>query len=289
VTERLIAALDAGVLPWRRPWSGGRLAQANLVSGRRYTNWFSLMMLNLGTFESPFWLTSRQARKLGGEIVEGAEATPVVSIWWREVPVNNRRGMFKRVPKWRYSMVFNYDQCRGLKKNPRPPVTGTFTHEPLALAESLASAMPDPPAIEFDARPGDFFEGWNRACYDPGLDLVRIPRPEFFERRADYYSALFHELAHSTAHKRRLNRALSGRPGDREHGLEELIAEMAAAFLCGQAGIFEETIDNSAAYLKAWLKSLRGDHRLVVSAAVQAQKAADYILGRIPGRAPAAG
>ena len=138
--------------------------------------------------------------------------------------------------------------------------------------------MPAPPAVEEDG---------SLAYYDPVRDVVRIPRPERFERRVDYYAVLFHELAHSTAHKSRLHRAWAGRLEDREYGQEELIAEMTAAFLCGQAGIFDQTLDHSATYLQCWLKNLHGDHRLLVTAAAQAQKAADYILGRIPSRAPA--
>jgi antirestriction protein ArdC len=61
---------------------------------------------------------------------------------------------------------------------------------------------------------------------------------------------------------------------------EELIAEIGAAFLCGQAEIAERTIDNSAAYVAEWLKRLKDDKKLVVQAAAQAQRAADFVLGR---------
>ena len=54
---------------------------------------------------------------------------------------------------------------------------------------------------------------------------------------------------------------------------------MGAAFACGHCGIDTATINNSAAYIGSWLKRLRDDHRLVVIAAAQAQKAADFILG----------
>src|ERR1700729_4517006 len=54
---------------------------------------------------------------------------------------------------------------------------------------------------------------------------------------------------------------------------------MGAAFLCGEAGIAESTLENSAAYLKGWLEQLQNDKKLIVQAAAQAQKAADFILG----------
>jgi antirestriction protein ArdC len=57
---------------------------------------------------------------------------------------------------------------------------------------------------------------------------------------------------------------------------EELIAEMTAAILCGITGIEQKTLENSAAYLKTWIARLTSDSRLLVSAASQAQKAADF-------------
>ena len=280
ITGRLVAALEAGVVPWRRPWSRVEKAPANLVSGRRYTSWLSLMMLSLRQliqpFASPFWLTAGQARQLGGEILKGETPTPVISVWWAKIEDDYRPS--KSFPRFRPFWVFNYEQCRGLKK--KPPTPETFTHDPIAEAEALVSAMPDPPGLE---------AGGGRAEYDPVRDVVRMPGPEHFERRAAYYEVLFHELAHSTAHRKRLNRALPGPQGPMGNGgpgtraREELIAEMAAAFLCGRAGIFDQVLETSAAYLEGWLKVLRGDPRLVITAAAQAQKAADYILGRWPG------
>jgi len=58
---------------------------------------------------------------------------------------------------------------------------------------------------------------------------------------------------------------------------------MGSAFLCGETGILEPCIDRSAAYIAGWLKALKNDRKLVVIAAAQAQKAADYILNRTFG------
>jgi len=284
ITGRLIAALEAGVVPWRRPWSRAEAAPANLVTGRRYTSWLSLMMLAfrqlIQPFTSPFWLTGGQVLKLGGEILKGEKPTPVVSTWWARV--EDEPGKSRSVPKSRCFWVFNYEQCRGLKKT--PPIPKTYAHDPIAVAEALVAAMPNPPAI---------VEGGGRAAYDPARDVVLMPGPEHFERRAAYYETLFHELAHSTAHEKRLNRALPMPQGNvwdgggpEPYGREELIAQMTASFLCGQAGIFDQVVETSAAYLEGWLKVLRGDQRLVITAAAQAQKAADYIRGRIPPRPP---
>jgi antirestriction protein ArdC len=109
-----------------------------------------------------------------------------------------------------------------------------------------------------------------------------MPSPNQFQTGEAYYSVLFHELTHATGHESRLNRRTDGQPsafGSQAYSKEELVAEMGAAFLCGQGGIVERTLDNSAAYVAAWLQRLRSDTKLVVQAAAQAQKAADFILG----------
>ena len=109
---------------------------------------------------------------------------------------------------------------------------------------------------------------------------MAVPSLTRFERAEEYYSTLFHELAHSTGHKTRLDRkgiesvASYGSP---DYSREELVAEMAAAFLCGACGIAPATLDNSAAYLANWIKVLKADSKAAIIAAAQAQKAADYI------------
>ena len=109
-----------------------------------------------------------------------------------------------------------------------------------------------------------------------------MPLRERFERAEAYYATIFHELCHASGHESRLNRVTLTEKagfGSNPYCKEELIAEMGAAFLCGQAEIAERTIDNSAAYLNGWLEQLRNDKTLIVQAAAQAQKAADFILG----------
>jgi antirestriction protein ArdC len=138
--------------------------------------------------------------------------------------------------------------------------------------------MPKCPAIK---------TGLDRAFYSPAGDFVGMPAAEQFRTSEDFYSVLFHELTHSTGHQSRLNRkGVTGTEGEwsafgsTPYAKEELVAEMGAAFLCGQVGIVERTLDNSAAYVASWLQRLKDDRKLVVHAAAQAQKAADFILGR---------
>ena len=125
--------------------------------------------------------------------------------------------------------------------------------------------------------------GGNRACYFPQADFVAMPPREAFTSEGAYYATLFHELAHSTGHRSRLNRdSLTGfaQFGDHSYSKEELVAEMAASFLLGESGLAApELIDNSAAYLASWIKVLKGDSKLALQAASAAEKAANHILG----------
>src|SRR5205823_1133642 len=126
--------------------------------------------------------------------------------------------------------------------------------------------------------------GEARAYYQPLPDMVNMPERRLFPKAEHYYSVLFHELTHSTGHASRLDRATLRDLlafGDTNYSKEELCAEMGAAYLCGVAGIANETVDNSAAYIQGWLSKLRNDTKILVQAAAQAQKAADYILGSV--------
>jgi antirestriction protein ArdC len=132
--------------------------------------------------------------------------------------------------------------------------------------------------------------GMAKAFYSPAGDFVGIPNRERFTSEDEYFSVLFHELTHSTGSEKRLNRPTiteANSFGSEEYSKEELIAEMGSAFLCGQAGIAERTLSNSAAYLQNWLEALKNDRKLIVQAAAQAQKAADFILGTKFEEAPA--
>jgi antirestriction protein ArdC len=177
----------------------------------------------------------------------------------------------------RYYRVWNLEQTRGLKAQPTEAEPDR-QRDPIAACEALVTGYPHAPALA---------EHPSQAFYRPGEDTVHIPRLGRFETAEDYYSTLFHELTHSTGHAARLNRPTlkdALRFGDTNYSKEELVAEMGAAYLCGLAGIENHTIDQSASYLDHWLRRLRRDHRLLVLAAAQAQKAVDHITGQPAGR-----
>jgi len=250
----------------------------NLISKKEYRG-VNVFLLHAMMYESPFWLTFNQANELGGHVKKGEHACPVV--FWKRLDVEDQSQPTRKkaVPFLRYYSVFNVAQCEGITQDKIPALNGSKReHTPIEQAERIVSDMPKKPEIR---------HGGARACYSPSFDRVDIPKPESFHTEQDYYSVLFHELTHSTGHETRLNRkGICGTEGEwsafgsTPYAREELVAEMGAAFLCGQAGIVERTIDNSAAYVQSWLQRLKHDRKLIVQAAAQAQKAADFILGK---------
>jgi antirestriction protein ArdC len=279
ITDRIVSLLEKGVVPWQKPWATAtaNLLPRNFISKKPYRG-VNVFLLHAMAFESPFWVSYKQAQELGGQVRKGEKSCPVVFWKWLDVEgqtsePGGQNG--SRVPMLRYYSVFNVAQCDGIEL-PNLPGT-TRTHNAIESAEQIKASMPKPPEIRHSS---------TRACYSPLFDLVEMPKPEAFRTGQEYYSVLFHELTHSTGHESRLNRKGVAKSdgewssfGSTPYAKEELVAEMGAAFLCGHAGIVERTIDNSAAYIGNWLERLKDDKQLVVTAAAQAQKAADYVLG----------
>jgi antirestriction protein ArdC len=263
ITERIIELLKAGTVPWRKPWRSS--APANLISKKPYRG-INAFLLNSLSFESPYFVTFNQAKQLGGSVRRGEKGAPVV--FWQFIEKQTEDGK-KEIPLLRYYTVFNISQCEGIPV----PAVQTSTVNSIAACECIIEGMPNRAQIE---------HGGNEAVYIPKLDRIQMPAKASFGSAEEYYSTLFHELIHSTGHQARLGRKgviEAAYFGSQSYCAEELIAEMGSSFLCGEAGIETATIENSAAYIKGWLTKFRSDKWMIVSAAGQAQKAADYVLG----------
>jgi len=265
ITDRVIQLLEAGTVPWHRPWKGGMAAARNLMSRKEYRG-INYFLLNSAGFPSPYWLTFKQAEALGGQIKKGAKSFPVV--FWKILEAEEG-GETRKIPLLRHHSVFNIAQCEGITMP--ASLTAEETFQPIKKCEEVVARMPQPPAIV----PG------TRAAYSPVTDVVSIPEAGLFESPEAYYSMLFHELTHATGHSSRLNRDEVAAPsgfGSEPYSREELVAEMGAAFLSRHCGIEQATLNQSASYIGHWLQRLQDDRRLVVQAAAQAQKACDFIL-----------
>ena len=279
VTDRIVSLLESGTVPWRKPWAGPAHEPKNLQSGKAYRG-INVFLLSAVGFGSPYWVTFKQAKGRGGHVRKGEHGSLVVFYKDWETDKRDEDGRPVVSPVLRYYRVWNVEQCDGLEY-PAVDVPSLDFH-PIDRCERVVADMPRAPKI---------VQGEARAWYQPTADVVNMPQPELFRSVEEYYSTLFHELTHSTGHKSRLDRpgVAQVQPfGSAVYSREELIAECGAAFLCGHCSIETATLDNSAAYIAGWLQKLRSDRKLVVHAASQAQRAADWILNRSAALAAAA-
>jgi antirestriction protein ArdC len=268
ITERIVSLLEQGTVPWNKPWKVKTGLPRNLISKKPYRG-INVFLLMAMSYESPHWLTFRQAIQLGGNVKKGEKSCPVV-FWKRMKNEDEESEEPRKAPLLRLYHVFNVAQCEGLKESSAVE-NGSFTS---AKPTEIVAKMPQLPIVK---------HGMSQAFYSPREDCVGMPERERFDGEASYFATLFHELVHATGSEKRLNRASIAERngfGSDPYCKEELIAELGSAFLCGYADIVDRTIDNSAAYLEGWLKQFQNDRTLIVSAAAQAQKAADFILGR---------
>lgn len=275
VNDRILAALEKGVIPWRRPWNGQ--LSTNYDSGREYrgVNILTLCLAEMVYgYSSPFWLTYRQAQKHGGHIKKGERATYIVFSDKRIKEIEKEDGS-KELKTWhliRSFPVFNWEQTEGVPRKEAGPALDP-DRDLVEVCNYILDKMPYPPSYR---------ESGSRACYMPREDLVNLPPMAAFKTTEGYAATKFHEYAHSTGHKSRLNRPGImdvASFGGEKYSFEELIAELTSAYLCARLGI-DNTLENSAAYIQNWLGVLRNDKTMLLKASGKATAAADYILGR---------
>ena len=265
ITDRVVAALAEGTVPWRRPWLSQR--PASVASGHAYRgiNWLVLSMVaDDRGYGSTTWGTYRAWQERGAQVRGGETGSPIV-VWspWTPKPTQDDPEPASRLYRKGYS-VFNAAQVDGWV-------------EPEAVeAEVIESA--EAVAERYLASGVSLAEGGDRAYYAPRLDAIQMPPRAAFPATS-WYPTLYHEMAHSTGHSSRLDRGLDGDQahGREDYAREELIAEIASAMLCATTGV-EPEIEQSAAYIKGWMRALADDASLLPSAAQAAQKAADWVI-----------
>lgn len=288
ITDKIIAELEQGRLPWVQPWSSGAVRAPlampqNAATGRRYSG-INVLILWGAVVEHGFagqsWLTFRQALGLGGSVRKGERGTTVV--YADRFTPEEERARARRdgdqpqgIPFLKRFTVFNAAQCDGLPDDiaaAAPPVPEGLI---LPHAEALIRATG-----------ADVRIGGDRAYYDVTHDHVRVPPPQAYAEPINWHRTALHELGHWSGAAGRLGRDLSGSFGSKKYAQEELVAEMASAFLCANFGIVPTV--RHADYIGDWLQVLRDDDRAIVRAASAASKAADYLLAFRPEAAETA-
>lgn len=278
VTDKVIAQMEAGTVPWVQPWGRDHVTTPcalpqNAHTGRTYSG-INILLLWGAAIETarstPYWLTFKQALALGGNVRKGERGTTVcyadTFIPKAEAEKAKESGDDpQRVGFLKRYTVFNADQCDGLDAQFFEHVKPLPDRELLPRAEALIKATG-----------ADFRIGGDRAFFSPYEDFIQMPPQPAFYEQIDYYRTCFHELGHWTGHKSRLDRNLKGAKGTKDYAREELVAEMASAFICAAQSITPTV--RHADYLANWLTVLKEDKRAIFRAASLASKAADFIL-----------
>jgi antirestriction protein ArdC len=280
ITSKIVEELEQGVMPWSKPWKteGGQhgLRPYNFTTGKAYkgVNWITLLCSD---FDSWGWATWKQIKKAGGSVKRGQEKKYNRIVFWnifeKEDEVTGE--VTKRfVP--RYFNVYNFDQTEGLEH--LNPLSKTSE-------EDLKNAIPktwetDEKSLQaissLEKVPAKLEDGGTRAYYKPLADIVAMPHKTLFDNPKAYCSTFAHELSHWTGHESRLKRKFGKRFGDKAYAMEELVAELSAAFVCAELGLAYSS--DHASYIGSWIKVLKQDSKAIFTAARMATESCELLM-----------
>jgi antirestriction protein ArdC len=280
ITDQIVRELEKGVRPWHQPWNvehaAGRITRPLRGNGIPYQGINVLMLWSAAIdkgYTAPIWMTFKQAKELGAHVRKGEEGSLVVyadKIIRSETDAETGEEAERAIPFMKGYTVFNVEQIEGLPAHyhTQPPER-TEPLQRIAHAEAF-----------FAATGVSVVHGGSKACYVYSTDNIHMPCIDLFRDAESYYATLAHECTHWTRHEKRLNRDFGRkRFGDEGYAMEELVAELGAAFLSADLGLTPEVRGDHAAYIDSWIKVLKDDKRAIFSAASHAQRAADFLHG----------
>jgi antirestriction protein ArdC len=265
VTDRIIANLEKGVMPWVKPWHTENTLDKNIVSQNEY-NGINRLILGMSGFSSNVWGSFKQWDSLGANVKKGEKGTAIV--FYKPVSsskVNDQgesENSFYACLKTYY--VFNAEQVEGIEIKPRVNVDKPFMNNEL-IDQLVANTG------------ATIKHGGNSAYYRPSEDYINMPIKSDFMEESGYYATLLHELTHWSGAKHRLDRTKGKRFADTAYAFEELIAEIGSAFLCEKYSVKGDI--RHEGYIASWLKALKDDNKMIFKASAYAQKSTDYIVG----------
>lgn len=273
LVSRFITQLEAGTRPWSRSWidgSASRFARPLRHNGQAYRGVNVLALWCAAEdrgFSSPHWMTFNQAKEFNASVRKGAKAAHV--FYYGTVERENEQGEAQLAKFVKTYCVFNAEEIDGLPDRYQvqlPPVTPAETE-----ARNLG-------ADDFIRNTGaTIHHGGGRAFYTPAADYIQLPSFAAFESAQAYYATLLHELTHWTGSNGRVDRPKGARFGDPQYAMEELVAELGAAFLCSDLRLSDEPREDHASYLASWAKALKAQPSILMSAAGAAEKACDFL------------
>ena len=266
ITDRMIAEMEKGIIPWKKPWMASGLAISH-TTGKPYSLLNQMLLGRPGEYVS-----FNQVRAEGGSVRKGEKASIVV--FWKFLEKEDEEtGETTQIPFLRYYSVFHIDQCEGISAKYTKELAQTANAD--ETAEGIITDYIRREGVQMENKEG------NQAYYSPAFDRIVLPLMKQFAETAEYYSTAFHEMVHSTGHMKRLARLEApAHFGSEDYSKEELIAEIGSNALVHHCGLeTPESFRNSTSYVQNWLQVLKNDKRFVVSAASKAEKAVNFILG----------
>jgi antirestriction protein ArdC len=282
VTDRMIAALEAGTPPWRKPWdpdkAGGPAMPCNAVTGARYRGINTIVLgmspLAFGSSD-PRWATYKQSADRGWQVKKGERGT--TAYFFKRLEVRDDRGDSgdsgeegtKRIPLLRAFTLFHVSQIEGAPEFVPP----TVAEAPWRAPDGVETIVGNSGAV--------VRIGGERAFYSPVTDHIQIPPRHAFHSASGWSSTILHEMSHWSGAESRLNRDLRNKFGSHDYAREEVRVEIAQHFVCSELGLPCD-FDNTTAYLASWLETLKSDRKEVFRAAADAQRIADYLLSFHP-------
>lgn len=284
ITERIIEELEKGIIPWEKPWTGTKDGAISYATGKPYSVLNQMLLGKPGEY-----LTFKQIQDAGGKIKKGAKSRMVVFWKFIQKEVSDGNGGIKRdsngmpiiesIPFLRYYNVFHINDCEGIEPKHTKDVP-LADIKPLDEAQKVLEGYWNREGIKVE-----HVKNSDRAFYRPSEDMIHLPMMGQFKSAEAYYDTAFHESVHSTGNAKRLNRlntGLSAAFGGEDYSKEELVAEIGACSIMHELGLeTDKTFRNTAAYIQSWLRALKNDKRMIVSAAGKAEKAVDLIFDRV--------
>lgn len=297
LVDEILKNLESGLGLWRQGWrvSG---APVSAITGKRY-NGVNRLFLTAATMQKGYsdnrWLTYNQMEEKGWSFKRDEEGNSLgknagVAIEYFELRDRETKQPFDRhvldgmtpdekdaymdenvYPLRKYYVVFNGDVIEGIPERKEQAVDTSGYSE---RAENILKIWSDTEA--------KIIYGGDEAFYRSSSDEIHLPLRERFEDLPEFYSTALHEVGHSTGHKSRLNRDLSGGFGSDKYAEEELRAEIASMFIEQDLGVEanEKHIQNNSAYIQAWHDKIKEDPNVLFKAIADAERITKCVMAK---------
>lgn len=295
LVDTIMANLKNNKSLWRQGWQVAG-APISAISGKRY-NGVNRLFLSIATMERGYsdnrWLTYNQMKEKGWEFKRDGENNSLgknagVSIEYfsfydkatkQKFDKHTLDGMTEAeredymdenvIGLRKYYRVFNGDIIEGIPEREKHTVDTSGKN---SRAESILQYWNDNEA--------KIIYGGDEAFYRKSTDEIHLPKRDAFTDLPEFYSTAMHEIGHSTGHKTRLNRDLSGGFGTAKYAEEELRAEIASMFIEQDLGIetSEKHIENNSAYIQDWHDKIKEDPNVLFKAIADAEKICKFVM-----------